>query len=336
VLSSPINLYNKKILLAPLDWGMGHAARCVSLIKQLQHQQNNLVIACTNQQQKFLEQEISGVEFVILFGYNMHYAKVLPLWIKILMQLPKLFFVVRKENKWLANYLEKNKTDVVISDNRFGFYNKSVESIFITHQLNVQAPFFAKAINRINNSAIKKYNVCWVPDYVEEEKRLSGVLSFEDKINNTIFIGPLSRFEKKEPQQKKHDILILLSGPEPQRTLLEERLVSAFANTNYKIALVRGSFNERTQKLPTNFYVIDVAPLKQLQELFNVSAKIICRSGYSTLMDLDALNLKALLIPTPGQTEQEYLANYWYEKFACTYLEQKNISKENIEKFMLS
>jgi uncharacterized protein (TIGR00661 family) len=332
----PINLYNKKIILAPLDWGLGHAARCVPLIKQLQKQQNSLVIACTREQQQFLEQEISEVEFVDLFGYNMRYAKLLPLWAKILMQLPKLFAVVRKENKWLANYLEKNKTDVVISDNRFGFYNEKVESIFITHQLSVQAPFFEKVINRINNSFIKKYNVCWVPDYAEEEKRLSGSLSLRKNIENTIFIGPLSRFEKQATQQKKYDVLILLSGPEPQRTMLEEKLVSAFENTNHEIALVRGSFSKRSQKLPSKFDVINVASSKQLQELFVVSSKVICRSGYSTLMDLNALGLKGLLIPTPGQSEQEYLANYWQEKFACTRLDQKNISEESIKRFMLS
>lgn len=331
---SPINVYNKKIILAPLDWGMGHVARCVPLIKQLQQQQNNIVIACTSEQQKFLKQEISGIEFVSLFGYNMSYAKILPLWVKIFIQFPKLFAVVRKENKWLANYLKKNETDVVISDNRFGFYNENVESIFITHQLNVQAPFFQNIINRINSSFIEKYSVCWVPDYVEEEKRLSGILSDKNGIKNTVFIGPLSRFEKTKSEQKKYAVLILLSGPEPQRTLLEEKLISAFANTNYKVALVRGSFSECVQKMPSNFYVIDVASSKQLQELFNVSDKIICRSGYSTLMDLDVLGLKALLVPTPGQSEQEYLAKYWQEKFACTCLEQKNISEKSIKKFM--
>ena len=332
----PINLYNKKIILAPLDWGLGHAARCVPLIKQLQKQQNSLVIACTSQQQQFLEQEISGVEFVFLFGYNMRYTKVLPLWMKILMQLPKLFAVVRKENEWLATYLKNNKADIVISDNRFGFYNKNVESVFITHQLNVQAPFFGKIINRINSSFIEKYNACWVPDYAEEEKRLSGILSTKKSVKNVIFIGHLSRFEKKEVRQKKYDVLILLSGPKPQRTLLEKKLISAFATTNYKIVLVRGCFNEKTQKLPSNFYTINVASSQQLQELFNESGKIICRSGYSTLMDLNAMGLKALLIPTPGQSEQEYLATYWQEKFACTCLEQKNISEKSVKKFMLS
>ena len=330
-----LNLFEKKILLAPLDWGLGHAARCVPLVKRLQEQNNRFVIPCTEQQKNFLQQELTDVEYVDLFGYNISYSNILPLWIKILIQLPKLSSVVRKENKWLTNYLKKNKIDIVISDNRFGFYNKSVESIFITHQLNIQAPVFNKAINRINNSFIKKYDKCWVPDCVEKEKRLSGVLSnYNKQLLNIEFIEPLSRFKKVELQQKQYDVLILLSGPEPQRTLLEEKLVIAFLNTSYTIALVRGSTTRLQRKLPSNIVVVDMASSKQLQELFNSSNKIICRSGYSTLMDLYILDLKALLIPTPGQTEQEYLAGYWQEKFGCTSIEQKHITKESIESFM--
>ncbi|MEO8762451.1 MAG: glycosyltransferase [Bacteroidia bacterium] len=330
-----LNLSNKKVLLAPLDWGLGHAARCVPLIKQLQQQNNTLVIACTKTQKTFLQNEINNVTYVDLFGYDVRYASVLPLWMKICFQMPRLGLVVRKENKWLANYLHANKTDVVVSDNRFGFYNKSVESIFITHQLNIQTPVLKKVVNDINKYFIKKFNAVWIPDYAEKEKRLSGELSTPKKtIENTAFIGVLSRFKKVESIEKKHDVLILLSGPEPQRTLLEEKLISVFTNSTYKIALVRGNSIPLKNKLPVNFSVINVASSNQLQELFNSSKKIICRSGYSTLMDLHAQNLTALLIPTPGQTEQEYLAHYWQQKFNCIFLEQKNITIENIRQFL--
>ncbi len=333
--AASLNLFEKKILLAPLDWGLGHTARCVPLIKKLQSQNNHFVIACTPQQKQFLQQELNDMEYVDLFGYNISYSSVLPLWIKILIQLPKLCLVTRKENKWLAHYLQGNKMDVVISDNRFGFYNKTVKSIFITHQLNIQALIFKGVINRINSSFIKKYNVCWAPDYAEKEKRLSGTLSdYNKQLINIEFINPLSRFEKKESQQKKYDVLILLSGPEPQRTLLEGKLIDVFVNTNYKIVLVRGTNTPIKKEISSNFSVINLAATKQLQELFNSSTKLICRSGYSTLMDLHALGLKALLIPTPGQTEQEYLASYWQEEFVYTSLEQKQITKESIEAFM--
>lgn len=330
-----LNLFNKKILLAPLDWGLGHAARCVPIIKQLQQQNNTLTVACNETQKTFLQKEITNVTYIDLFGYNVQYSTILPLWIKICLQMPRLFLIVRKENKWLANYLKQNKTDVVISDNRFGFYNDKVESIFITHQLNIQTPALKTLVNNINNSFIKRFNAIWIPDHAEVEQRLSGeLLNPKQTFKNAVFIGALSRFEKATEQEKKYDAFILLSGPEPQRTLLEEKLVSSLLNTKYKVALVRGSNLEMKNKLSTNFTVINVASSMQLQEFFNVSEKIICRSGYSTLMDLHALNLKALLIPTPGQTEQEYLANYWEKKFGYAYLEQKSISKERIGKFL--
>jgi uncharacterized protein (TIGR00661 family) len=330
-----LNLSGKKIMLAPLDWGLGHAARCIPLIKQLQRQNNILIIACTASQKKFLEEELNEVEFVSLFGYNMSYARFFPLWIKIMFQLPKLISVVRREHKWLVTYLKNNKVDVLINDNRFGLYHQDIESIFITHQLNIQVPVCGKIINRVNTFFINKYTHCWVPDYKDEEKRLSGILSHGNNQLKTIqFIGPLSRFEKKETKQKKYDVLLLLSGPEPQRALLEEKLITAFSGTTYAIALVRGTLQTREKKLPPNFFVKDMASSKELQELFTSSGKIICRSGYSTLMDLHILELKALLIPTSGQTEQEYLAGYWKEKFGFSFLEQKNISKESVESFM--
>jgi uncharacterized protein (TIGR00661 family) len=330
-----LNLFGKKILLAPLDWGMGHSARCIPLVKQLQQQDNKFTIACTIQQKQFLQQELNDVEYVDLFGYNISYSTVLPLWIKVLFQLPKLISVVRRENKWLANYLRNNKIDVVISDNRFGMYHKNVQSIFITHQVSIQAPVWGKMINRINSSFITKYNSCWIPDYAEKEKRLSGVLSDSNaQLQNIEFINPLSRFEKREFKEKKYDALILLSGPEPQRTLLEEKLMDVFVNTNYTVVLVRGSNTAMERKTSSNFNVISIASTKQLQELFNSTDKIICRSGYSTLMDLHALGLKALLIPTPGQTEQEYLAVYWQEKFGYAFIEQKHITQESIKSFL--
>lgn len=329
------DLFEKKILLAPLDWGLGHASRCVPLIKRLQGQNNHFVIACTVKQKQFLQEELNGVEYVDLFGYDVMYSTVLPLWIKILLQLPRISSIIRKEHRWLADYVKKNKVDFIISDNRFGFYHEKVESIFITHQLNVQVPVFKSIINRINVSFIKKYAACWVPDFKEEKKSLSGILSKGNTgLKNIEFIGPLSRFGKKETQQKKYDVFILLSGPEPQRTLLEDKLVSACISTPYTIVLVRGTSKAMERKLPLNFSILDVVSSEQLQELFSLSDKVICRSGYSTLMDLHALERKALLIPTPGQTEQEYLAKYWHEKLGYTFVEQKNISKESIEVFM--
>lgn len=333
MLSQKISFQNKKILLCPLDWGLGHTARCIPVIKLLLEQGNKVIVACNKKQKSFLlSEEVPGLVFVDLFGYNVHYSKFLPLWLMILFQFPRLYFVVRKENKWLQKFLKENEIDVVISDNRFGLYNKKVESIFITHQVFVKAPFLSGIINYINHAFIKEFNHCWVADFEDKNTSLAGDLSHGTSVfKNTRFIGPLSRFQTKENTGKeKFDVLILLSGLEPQRSLLEEKLVETFEKAKLKAVLVRGTEMIYKKLWPENFIVKNMASSKELQELLLSSENIICRSGYSTLMDLHALGLKALLIPTPGQTEQEYLADYWNKKFGFSVLKQKDITQESV------
>ncbi len=323
---------DKRILICPLDWGLGHASRCVPLIKQLQAQNNQVVVACTDWQKTFLQNEIEGVAYTALFGYNVKYSKSISLGAKLFLQSLRISFIIKKERSWLKEFLTHNKIDVVISDNRFGLYNKNVESVFITHQLFVPAPFLSGMVNKINRYYIKKYNACWVPDFEEEENSLTGKLAHGDsKLKQINYIGPLSRFTRSaSTSEKKYDVLILLSGVEPQRTLLEEKLTEAFAGTNFKIALVRGIESDIQKQFPGNFSIFNTANTKELEGLFLTSHEIICRSGYSTLMDLRALGLKALLVPTPGQTEQEYLAQYWHEKFRFNCIAQNNINTEDI------
>jgi len=330
-LKANIPYSNKRILVCPLDWGLGHAARCVPLIKQLQKQNNSIIVACNAWQKDFLENEIGGVEFTGLFGYEVKYSEKISLGLKLLSQFPRLALLVKKEKAWLAGFLKKNKIDVVISDNRFGLHNKQVKSVFMTHQLFVIAPFLNRPANKLNYSFIKKFDECWVPDLEDEKISLSGALSHGNTLPaNVRYIGPLSRFEKKAGSAKKNDLLILLSGVEPQRTLLEEKLLLALAGTDHKITLVRGTNKKTTHEFPENFYVQDLVNSKQLEKLLLSYKQIICRSGYSTLMDLRALGLKALLIPTPGQTEQEYLAEYWHKTFGFHFLPQNKITKAAI------
>ncbi len=320
----------KRILICPLDWGLGHAARCVPLIKQLQ-QNNHIIIGCNEWQQEFFEKEISNVEYAPLFGYNVKYSEKISLGLKMLSQFPRLSLTVRKENAWLKKFLEKNKIDVVISDNRFGLYNKNVESIFITHQLFVPAPFLKTAVNKINAIFIKKFDACWVPDNENEKNSLSGNLSHGGPIpENVRYIGPLSRFTIGKRVEQKDAILILLSGVEPQRSILEEKLGRAFSQNDSQVALVRGTSRKSFVKFPAHFTVHDVADTATLEALLKSSKHIICRSGYSTLMDLHALRLKAMLVPTPGQTEQEYLAEYWNKKFGFLYMAQEKITRDSI------
>lgn len=322
-------------MLCPLDWGLGHAARCVPLARQLQAQNNKLIIACNTWQRSFFENELSGVEYADLFGYEVKYSERVSVGLKLLSQFPRLSYLVTKEHLWLKRFLEKNKVDVVISDNRFGLYNKKTENVFITHQLFVPAPFLRPVVNKLNFSFIKRYHACWIPDLHNEELSLSGALCHGKGVPaHSKYIGPLSRFSKQSAAEKKYDVLALLSGVEPQRTVLEKKLIEIFSGTEVKVALVRGTNKKTAALYPANFDVFDTVGSQELASLFASSKKIVCRSGYSTLMDLHALDLDALLIPTPGQTEQEYLAAYWHKKWGYATLAQKELSQEVVMRLL--
>jgi UDP:flavonoid glycosyltransferase YjiC (YdhE family) len=326
-----IPYHNKRILVCPLDWGLGHAARCVPLIRQLQAQQNYIVAGCTGWQRSFLESELSNVAYTELFGYNVTYSKYTPLALKMLWQFPRLSYIARKEHNWLEEFVTENKIDVVISDNRYGLYTDKAESVFITHQLRIPSPLLNETVNKLNWSFIRKFGHCWVPDFAKEESSLAGMLSHGETPVRATYIGPLSRFARPAiVPPAEIDVLLLLSGVEPQRSLLEEKLCEALQDCALNICLVRGTSAPMPRPAPAHFKVIDVCPAAELQERLLRSRSIICRAGYSTLMDLHALGLKAILVPTPGQAEQEYLSDLWERKHGCKVMPQKTVSRSTI------
>ncbi|MBK6836034.1 MAG: glycosyltransferase [Bacteroidetes bacterium] len=316
---------SKRVLIAPLDWGLGHTARCIPIIQELLQQGNDVIFAGTQKQFDFVTQHQIEIKHVELFSYNVNYAKRLPQWVKIGAQLNKLKSKIRAEHKWLNDFLSIEKIDVVISDNRYGLYSNKVHSIFIGHQLSIQSPLLSKKINSIHANYINKFNECWIPD--DENINLSGELSINEKINiPTKQIGLLSRFSKyNSSANKKYDLLILLSGTEPQRSILEQKLMGALDNSTLSIALVRG-----TSTSPTDIYTktktFDLLNSNELQTLIESAETIICRSGYSSIMDIILFNKKMILIPTPGQTEQEYLAKHLKKKYNIAYLEQGKLN----------
>jgi uncharacterized protein (TIGR00661 family) len=312
---------------------MGHATRCVPLIQALS-EKNKIIIGVTAENISFFENQFPGIEKINLPSYNIHYSDFLPVWLKVLLQWPKINRAIGKEKKILNELLLLNAIDVVISDNRFGLHHKSVHCIFMTHQLQVKTPFFSFIASWQNRRYIHRFNEAWVPDYKEEDKRLSGNLSKSDKITIPVnYIGPMSHLQKYQVQvsgTEKIDYLLLLSGIEPQRSRLEALLLEQFRNSGKQVVLVRGS-GQATPLPEIGIKIIDFAAGDELCRLIVNSETVICRSGYSTLMDLHLLNKKKLiLIPTPGQTEQEYLSEYWKEKFNATCCLQKNLSSLQI------
>lgn len=316
------NLRSLKILLAPLDWGLGHATRCIPVIRQLLKNGCTVTIAAAGSIKTLLQAEFPGVSFVNLDGYNVQYSvskRFLP--VKILLQAPKIMGAIRREQRWLQKLLAEAAFDVVISDNRFGLYTKKVPCIFITHQLLIQAPYrwLERCVQQINYHYINRYSQCWVPDF-ETGDTIAGRLSHPGKMPAVPvkYLGPLSRFGQLEQKAVTYSWIIILSGPEPQRTILEQKLLAVIPGLAGKMLLVRGKPGSTgTLAVPPNCMVVNHLGTVAMQEALAVSDYVLSRCGYTTVMEMLALGKKALFIPTPGQTEQEYLAGHLFSQHWC-------------------
>ncbi len=316
---------NKTIFIAPLDWGIGHATRCVALIQQLV-KDNTVIIGVTPSTKLIFDEEFSHLKHIEIEPYNIRYSKKLPLTLKLLLDVPRISKVIKKEYKQLKEIVKENNIDLIISDNRFGLYHQTVESIYITHQLTIQAGLFSGIANRIHHSFIKKFTKVWVPDFELEKESLAGKLSRTNFKLQIEYINPLSRLNHFITTTKKLDYLFLVSGPEPLRTQFENEIIELISKSSKKTALVRGTTLPLQKEIPSNALVINLANAKNLSELITSADCIVCRSGYSTLMDLHHLKKHNLvLIPTIGQTEQGYLAEYWKQKFNVNVLMQYEI-----------
>ncbi len=332
----------RRVLIAPLDWGLGHATRCIPIINALLQNGFEVLIACNTTQQNLLRTEFPNLTFIPLKGYGVTYSKskrMLP--IKILWQVPKILKNIATEHNWLKNVVTEYKIDLVISDNRFGLHTQKCPCVFITHQLAIKMPYawLENWVRKINYKHINQFNACWVPD-IEEEKNVAGILS-HPKILPALpihYLGLLSRFTKIESVEKKYEYCIMLSGPEPQRTLLEEKILATASSINGCILLLRGKPGSTETIIPSsNTTVVNHLIGNELSLAIQQSEYIICRSGYTTVMELLALQKKAILIPTPGQTEQEYLAEQLMHQQWCYAVGQYDFNLEtainNAKKF---
>ena len=317
-----------------MNWGLGHASRCVPVIRELLSGNTEVIIAADGRALELLRKEFPELKWIRHPGYNIKYWWEGSATLQILLQLPKLVSSFYRERKWLKRFIEQEKIDAVISDNRYGLYSEKIPCIFITHQICIQLPkgfkWMEKFFYRRNLKFIERFDECWIPDF-EGEKNLSGNLSHKfPPPANARFIGPLSRFTSTDSTDRtlppvERDLLIVISGPENQRTKFERIMTEQGKKFSLKILLVRGipdavgedtnrGHNRRQNKVKENFSTIDFMNAEELNRAFLSSRIIVARSGYSTIMDLAATRSRAILIPTPGQTEQEYLANYLTKK----------------------
>jgi uncharacterized protein (TIGR00661 family) len=299
--------------VAPLDWGLGHATRCIPIIRSFQNIKIEVIIAAEDSAAKLLQTEFPDIRIIPLSGYHIQYAKTSGgLFWKLLSQVPKIIQTIRREHDWLRQIIQTEKIDLVISDNRYGLYSNQIPCIFITHQLTIKAPIvlIEKILRKINYHFINRFSACWVPDSAGD-KNVAGVLSHPESLPSipVHYIGILTRMIAISNAFDQYQFCFLLSGPEPQRTILEDRIKSILPQLSGSIAIVRGlPGNQNSLNVAKHIKVFNHLPTEQLAAILASSELIICRSGYTTVMELMELQKKALLIPTPGQTEQEYLA----------------------------
>ncbi len=313
-----------KVLVAPLDWGLGHATRCIPIIKELINQGCTVIIAAGGAQKAVLQEEFPDLSFVEMPGFWIKYGKNRAFTLfKLIFSIPKILIGIKRENQWLRRFADREGLDLVISDNRYGLSGAGVYSVFMTHQLAIRTSLGAVAdgfVRRMNYAFIRRFSACWVPD-LAGAGNLAGKLSHPSRMPDITvrYIGWLSRLPafvgSSAGEEEIFDLLILLSGPEPQRTILEGVLLAQLGGEMGRIVLVRGlPGGGRAVKAPEGLLVFDHLPAGELGRVMRQSRLVLARSGYSTIMDLVRLGKKAIYIPTPGQPEQEYLGGYLEEQ----------------------
>lgn len=302
----------KRILVAVLDWGLGHAARCMPVINELLRKNCEVFIASNGSALIFLKNEFPHLSFFELPAYNPQYpsASNSMVW-KMAAQLPKFIQTINTEQTETVRIVRDVKIDAVISDNRYGCYSRKVKSILIYHQLHLMMPrewkWMEGIVNNYNRARIKKFNECWIP--ADDDSLFPKFFSQSENLN-TKFIGYLSRF-KKMNLAKEYDVIGIASGPSPQKEVFAEMLYGEFSkNKNGKFLLVKGDVESGKKIMQhENFTEVNFLNSGEMNDVIEKSELLIARSGYSTVMDLMQLNKKAIVIPTPNQTEQEYLAD---------------------------
>lgn len=331
----------KTILIAPLDWGLGHATRCMPLIDLLLQKNHRVIIAGNGDSFFLLKEQYPQLTFYELPGYNISYAAGKNAAFHALLQTPKILRTINVENKVIAELTQKEKIDLIISDNRYGVRHDKIKSIFICHQIALQVPapfqFMNPVFLKLHLQQIHKFDVLWIPDE-ENETNLSGKLSHDINFNIPYtYIGIQSRFSNyvKNPSSIEglsFDVLIVLSGVEPQRSFLENKLKQQFQVRNEKVLLVKGKTESYSISEEGNITTISYLNTNDLFAALQKAPVIICRSGYSTVMDLAVLGKKAILIPAKGQTEQEYLAKILSQKGFAIECKQDKIDIESAMK----
>ena len=326
----------KRVLIAPLNWGLGHATRCVPLIEAFLKRNVEIILAGEGLVFDFLRHRYPFLHIINLPGQRITYQVRGSLILALAKSFPGFLRNIELEHHIIKDLIEKYRLGAIISDNRYGLWDENIPSFMITHQINVRGkglwrigePFAHAGIRRFLNH----FHEIWIPDF-PQFPGLAGDLS-HDKSPRLKYrdVGPLSRFEHAAPiyEHPQNDIMAIISGPEPQRTIFENILTRTFEGTNLKTIILRGLPSHQESIVKINRITL----YSHLQdddfiEVLKNSRHLVCRSGYSSLMDLTQLERTALLVPTPGQPEQEYLARLSSHSGYFTTIPQNQFHLDN-------
>lgn len=299
----------KKVLVCVLDWGLGHATRCIPVIREFASRGCHVVLASSGDALRLLQIEFPHLDCISLPPYNPEYSKSNSLVGQIILQLPKFRKVIDAEHKVIEKYVDQNQVDIVISDNRYGCWSSTVESILITHQLRILTPsayaWAAPVINWALGRQIKKFTQVWIPD--QQESGLTKVF-FSKLLVQQKFIGWLSRFKGNQSAEIHYAFMAIISGPEPQRGIFYEKVKKQLSQLDVRSLIVSGEPGVPSMREEGKLTIVNHLNAQEMERSICHSELVVCRSGYSTIMDLIALGKNAIFVPTPGQPEQEYFA----------------------------
>jgi hypothetical protein len=321
-----LSLIPERIFIAPLNWGLGHATRTADLLLTImqRYPEATIKLGSDGAAAAWLRQRFPEFEVIELPGYHIRYPRGKALVARLVMAAPGILARILHERRALRKILKKYPADLLISDNRYGIYHPRCFSVFVTHQLEVQPPEgrtlrgVFRWLNRLHRAYIQRFDQCWVPDY-QDDPGLAGKLSHPQFVpSNVVYIGPLSRFRwinRASDPRPPVELLCLISGPEPQRTMFLNQIARQLTELSVRTVILAGTPEKAVVDLGLDHVTCyPNLPDEKLLALIRSAQLIVSRSGYSTIMDLHIAQRRALFVPTPGQTEQEYLARWYAEK----------------------
>jgi len=329
----------KRILVAPLDWGLGHSARCVPIIHRLLKQNHDVCIAAQGNAASMLSAEFPRIPILPIPGYAIRYTAIpIFMYLKFFWFLAKVFITAFREHLWVQKIVTSHSIDIIISDNRFGLFTSKARTVYISHQLMVKMPRHFTALEKVfwrgHSWAIGKFNTLWIPD-LNPPDDITGSLSHKYPLPaHARHVGILSRFSlgRTAPSSLgSASCLVIVSGPEPQRQQFETEVVGQLTRLPGKSIVLRGKPGKtpNVEEVADHVFLVSHVESKEFAWLIQQAEIIVARGGYTTIMDLWALEKKALLVPTPGQTEQLYLCERLAAQKRFIVQRQKDLNLES-------